>query len=238
MSALQSPSVACFATQSLFAGSCASPPSSGLPLLPTAVRSDVGQKKTKRETFGRCVLSLQKMKHRKHRAETPRSNQRPVICRQTLDPPAASRAVRSQSSCVSRSSLCPHHAQRLSQMNEPSNKVRCAGKRCGSRKMAPSLPTLIISPDRSMTNQTNTSISAITKRIRNTEQSFAAQARCYSSHTSCKPRHSLPRTWRVCCSISSIGRRNLIQVSAVLALPLCPTMLPCSMMNHTRTWVL
>jgi len=31
---------------------------------------------------------------------------------------------------------------------------------------------------------------------------------------------------------------NLIQVSAVLALPLCPTMLPCSMMNHTRTWVL
>ena len=22
-----------------------------------------------------------------------------------------------------------------------------------------------------------------------------------------------------------------------LALPLCPTMLPCSMMNHTRTWV-
>jgi len=153
MSALQSPSVACFATQSLFAGSCASPPSSGLPLLPTAVRSDVGQNKTKRETFGRCVLSLQKMKHRKHRAETPRSNQRPVICRQTLDPPAASRAVRSQSSCVSRSSLCPHHAQRLSQMNEPSNKVRCAGKRCGSRKMAPSLPTLIISPDRSMTKK-------------------------------------------------------------------------------------
>lgn len=42
---------------------------------------------------------------------------------------------------------------------------------------------------------------------------------------------------KVCCSISSIGRQTSSQVSAVLALPLCLTLLPCSIMNHTRTWV-